>query len=299
MYDKRLDAILSAAECGSFNKAARQLHLSSTALIKQVTGFERDYGLTLFDRTNNGVSLTASGHALVDDARSLISQSERALRHARQLEETQEARVRLAISMLRPATPVLELWPRASAWLMRHEHQLRLELVSMPDAPDGFMTALDHLGEEVDVAASGFSPEHQKHPCQVLKLGEYPLQIGVPASNPLVAMPGGVLRLSDLAGQRIHIPQVGDNDAMDTARQLLETVPDLTLIDIAQYTFDEFNDCAANGDLILARTFGTGIHPMIQAMPVDWNLTIPYGLFYPLDPSESVQQFVQAIAAVR
>lgn len=299
MYDRRLDAIIAAAECGSFNQAARQLHLSATALIKQVTGFENEYGITLFTRSSNGVRLTTSGRALIEDAKDLIRQSEQALRHAHRLEHGQDMTVRIAISMLRPATPLLELWPRASAWLEQRGRHLRLELVSMSDSPDGYMNALDHLGEMVDVAANGFSPKHQKYPCQVLKLGEYPLQMGVPASNPLYARPLPALRLSDLEGQHIHIPQAGNNDAMDQARDLLSKIPGVTLIDMEQYTFEEFNTCAANGDLIVARTFGTDIHPMMRTMPVEWNVSIDYGLFYPMTPSAAVKLFVEAITAVR
>lgn len=48
MYDRRLDAILAAAELGSFSQAAARPHLSTPALIKQVTGFEQEHRITLF-----------------------------------------------------------------------------------------------------------------------------------------------------------------------------------------------------------------------------------------------------------
>ena len=41
MYDRRLDAIVAAAELGSFSKAAERLSISTPALVKQVTTFER------------------------------------------------------------------------------------------------------------------------------------------------------------------------------------------------------------------------------------------------------------------
>ncbi|PLS26316.1 LysR family transcriptional regulator [Bifidobacterium parmae] len=299
MYDRRLDAIIAAAECGSFNRAARRLHLSATAVIKQVAGFEHDHGLTLFARTGNGVTPTASGLALIEDARILIGESGRALRHARSLERSAEETIRLAVSVLRPATPLLELWPHASAWLENRGRRVGLELVSLSDEPGGYMAELDRLGETVDVAASGYSPSRPRHGCAVLGLGEYPLRMGVPLSNPLSVRSGGALRLDDLEGQRIRIPEPGDNDAMDKARALLSAVPGVTLVDMRQYTFDEFNACAANGDLILARTFGTGIHPMIRPMPVDWDLTIPYGLMYPEHPSPATAAFVDAVGHVR
>ena len=38
MYDRRLDAIVSAADLGSFSRAAERLCVSTPALVKQVSG---------------------------------------------------------------------------------------------------------------------------------------------------------------------------------------------------------------------------------------------------------------------
>ena len=48
VYDRRLDAISAAAELGSFSRAAAKLRVSTPALVKQVSGFEAEFGITLF-----------------------------------------------------------------------------------------------------------------------------------------------------------------------------------------------------------------------------------------------------------
>lgn len=85
MYDRRLEAIVAAAELGSFSKAAAKLHLSTPSLAKQIDTFEAEHGVTLFERSHHGVSLTPAGTSLVEDARAVMRLSSDSLRRARML----------------------------------------------------------------------------------------------------------------------------------------------------------------------------------------------------------------------
>ena len=74
VYDRRLEAISAAAELGSFSRAAAKLRVSTPALVKQVSGFEAEFGITLFERSHSGVKVTPAGALLVDTrARSCAS----------------------------------------------------------------------------------------------------------------------------------------------------------------------------------------------------------------------------------
>ncbi|MBW3088224.1 LysR family transcriptional regulator [Bifidobacterium sp. 82T24] len=295
MYDRRLDAILAAAELGSFGRAAARLHISTPALIKQVTGFEREHRLTLFHRGRGGVTLTDSGTALVADARDIIRDCEHALRRARRLEHGGES-IRIGVSLLRPATALLDLWPRLAPAMAAHRPPIRLELVPLSDAPDGFLYELDHLGDTVDVVVTGFSRNDWHHPCQVLQLAEYRLCMGVPLSNPLANR--ARLTLNELAGQRVHLPPVGGGDVMDEARAILAGNPDVTLVDLKRYEFDVFNECAQSGDLLLAKSIWANFHPSIRLIPMDWDITVPYGLLYSPTPTSAVRDFAAAVAEI-
>ena len=100
MYDRRLDAIVAAAELGSFSKAAERLSISTPALVKQVTTFEREFGVVAFERTHTGVRPTAAGASLVEDARKIMGEVAAALWRARNLGGT--ASVRLGVSLMAP-----------------------------------------------------------------------------------------------------------------------------------------------------------------------------------------------------
>lgn len=100
MYDRRLDAIVAAAELGSFSKAAEKLNISTPALVKQVTTFEGEHGLTLFIRSHTGVRATEAGKSIAEDARKIIAESSAALWRARNLGGL--ASVRLGVSLMAP-----------------------------------------------------------------------------------------------------------------------------------------------------------------------------------------------------
>ena len=124
MYDRRLDAVVAAAELGSFSRAAARLSVSTPALVKQVSGFEAEYGVRVFERSHAGVRLTAAGGVLVEDVRAIMRQCEDSLRRARGAQEAGDA-VRMGVSLMSPGRFTLDRWPQMSAM----EPDLRLELV--------------------------------------------------------------------------------------------------------------------------------------------------------------------------
>ncbi|OXN00875.1 LysR family transcriptional regulator [Bifidobacterium vansinderenii] len=293
MYDRRLDAILAAAELGSFGRAAAHLHISTPALIKQVNGFEQEHHLTLFKRGRAGVTLTPVGVSLVADAYDIIEESKHALRRAQRMTGA-NASIRLGVSLLRPATALLDLWSRLAPAMAAHNPPIRLELVPLSDAPDGFLYELDHLGGTVDVVVTGFSRTNWNHPCRAVQLAEYQLCMGVPLTNRLANR--ARLTVDDLSGQRVHLPPIGGGDALDDARARLAANPGVELVDLQRYEFDVFNECAQSGDLLLAKSIWHNFHPSIRLIPMDWDITVPYGLLYAQHPTPIVRDFVAAVA---
>jgi DNA-binding transcriptional LysR family regulator len=62
---RHIEAFLAVARCGTFTRAAAELHLSQPALTVQIRQLESALGLRLFDRTNRRVALTQIGRELV------------------------------------------------------------------------------------------------------------------------------------------------------------------------------------------------------------------------------------------
>ena len=61
----QMSYILEVDRCGSMNRAAQNLFLSQSALSAAIAEVERELGVTVFLRTNRGVTLTEEGRELV------------------------------------------------------------------------------------------------------------------------------------------------------------------------------------------------------------------------------------------
>ncbi|MEN8665054.1 MAG: LysR family transcriptional regulator, partial [Polycyclovorans sp.] len=71
----------AVAASGSVSRGAQQLHISQSAVSKQLSEFERALGVPLFDRLPRGVRLTEAGRLLVGYANRLFA-IEAEARHA-------------------------------------------------------------------------------------------------------------------------------------------------------------------------------------------------------------------------
>jgi DNA-binding transcriptional LysR family regulator len=71
------------ADTGHFSRAAARLHLSQSALTKQVQALERQAGVVLIDRSRRPWQLTAAGAEVLALSRDLCARADRAARGAR------------------------------------------------------------------------------------------------------------------------------------------------------------------------------------------------------------------------
>lgn len=74
---RRLGYFVVLAEELHFRRAAERLRISQPGLSQQIRVLEKDLGVILFERTTAGVTLTASGRALVTEGTPLLREAER------------------------------------------------------------------------------------------------------------------------------------------------------------------------------------------------------------------------------
>ncbi|WP_040267931.1 LysR substrate-binding domain-containing protein [Pseudomonas rhodesiae] len=67
-----LQAFVSAAQTGSFARAASELNLTASAISHQIAGLEEWWGVQLFERHSRGVKLTPAGETLLPVADSFF-----------------------------------------------------------------------------------------------------------------------------------------------------------------------------------------------------------------------------------
>src|SRR5258708_5750509 len=80
---RHLRYFAAVAAHGSFNRAAKILHLTQPALSRQVKDLEEEIGVPLLVRGQNTITLTSTGKSFYDDARDLIARADAAIQRAR------------------------------------------------------------------------------------------------------------------------------------------------------------------------------------------------------------------------
>lgn len=74
---------LAVADEQRFNRAAQRLHIAAPSLSQQIRSLEREFRLRLFDRTPQQARLTPAGVLLVERARIILAEVDRALADVR------------------------------------------------------------------------------------------------------------------------------------------------------------------------------------------------------------------------
>jgi DNA-binding transcriptional LysR family regulator len=135
-----LEAFLSIAERGSFQRAAAHLNLSQTAISHRMRKLEDDLGLKLFARTTREVTLTRAGIDFLPKAQKALAELEQSFDELKQ--QGAKRRERLDIACL-PVFAVNYLPPILSRF---HKLQPRVQ-VRVFETPSAAIAELVQSGE--------------------------------------------------------------------------------------------------------------------------------------------------------
>jgi len=102
-----LTAFIAVAETASFSEAARRLGRAVSTISYSVTRLEESCGLQLLTRGAARPTLTSNGRALFREAQTAVEGARRCSAHAKALERGEENRIRLAMDVLFPITPLV------------------------------------------------------------------------------------------------------------------------------------------------------------------------------------------------
>lgn len=289
MYNPLLTTFLTIADCGSFNKAARQLFISPTAVMKQMNDLEKHLGIILIDRSAAGIKLTCAGQIIYRESKFLIDYSDRVITNAKTAAGRSSHTFCVGTSLLNPAKPFMDLWYK----LNREFCTYKLHLVPFADEHNGILAEIQQLGQKFDFLVGVCNSRSWLDICNFLPLGRYRKMVAVALEHPLAQK--NSLKISDLYDQTLMMVPKGDSPVNDFIRQELALYhPRIKLEDTPIfYDLSVFNRCAETNNILLTIECWQNVHPGLIYLPVDWPYTIPYGLMYSRRPDRDVLHFIQ------
>ncbi|KAA6462854.1 LysR family transcriptional regulator [Acidobacteria bacterium AB60] len=141
---RHLRYFIAAAEELNITKAAARLRVSQPPLSRQIRDLEEEVGAALFDRSQKKLRLTLAGKYFLEEAKTIVSQSDRAAKIAKATAMGQAGQIRIAF-----LSPLGGLFlPQAIRAFRRKFPMVEVDLVEM--VPRRQLEAL--LDHEVDLA---------------------------------------------------------------------------------------------------------------------------------------------------
>lgn len=293
MYNHQLDTFIVTAECGSFTKAAKKLYITPTAVLQQIRLLEEQCGFQVFDRSNHGVTLTVAGKSFYEDAKSLIAFSKNALTRARLLARSSETTVRIFASVMLKCRFLPELCAKAG----KLQPDLRFEIPAWDgtaiDQSDDFQNAVTH-----DIAEGIFCTILWKDKFSFMELFRTPICCAVSRNHPLANR--SELSLKDLAKETLIMPGKGASIELDNFReQLLSICPDISILDSSGYGMETFAECEMKGYVLITQPVYSDIHSNLLTIPLDTDITLPYGLIYSKTPTTAAKRFLRIVQEMK
>ena len=174
---RHLRYFVAVAEAEHFTRAAEALGMAQPPLSQQIRALEAELGVDLFHRLPRGVRLTDAGHSLLEDARRLLQEAERAVERTRRVARGERGRLRVGMINSAPFHPLI---PGVIREFRRLNPQLALTLDEGP-TPDLAAAVRD---ERMDIAfvrpllgdTRGLTVE---------TLLDEPMVVALPAAHPL------------------------------------------------------------------------------------------------------------------
>ncbi|MBT2649846.1 LysR family transcriptional regulator [Bacillus sp. ISL-34] len=295
MYSRQIEIFVAVVESGSFNKAADKLFLSTTAIMKQINLLEDQLGISVVERSNQGISLTPAGQSYYEDAKRIMSLSRDAVQKARQIAADSPYIIRIGSSYLNPVKSFIPTWNKVSELYP----QFKLQIIPFDDDKNTIMDTIKSLGTQFDCIIGAFGSNQWLEYCNLYPLSEYKISCAV-SSNHILA-DKKIIKLEDLHGEHLMMVRAGDSNPNDQFRAYIEANhPTIQIIDTDYYyDLEVFNRCAQTGSVLLTLDGWANIHPSLVTIPLNWNgAGVPFGLLYSKEANETVKKFVNAIAQV-
>lgn len=291
MYNPQIETFIKVADAGSFNKAAEEMFITPTAVIKQINSLESSLNLILFERTHRGLVLTDAGKSLYQDAKYIIDYCKDSVVRAKNAMSESENVIRIGSSSMTPAQLLMQLWQKIECRCPN----IKFEIVPFENTPENAREILANLGKNIDIVGGIYDATMLKvRKCAALQLSREPFCVAVSIHHRLAQK--DKLQITDLYGENLLMIHRGWSNEVDFMRDdIWQNHPQINIVDFEFYNMNIFNKCENSNDVLIAYKGWGNVHPLLKIIPVEWEYSIPYGLLHSPTPSKTVQKFLDAV----
>lgn len=289
MITKEMEAFVYTAKVGSFQKASELLFVSSTALIKRINAMEEELGFSLFNRSNKGLTLTAEGTVFLDVAQDMLHRYYTGIQAVKDASNVKRHPLRIGISPINP----FNAFQWSDYYGTVEFPDFTCYMVPISGKFQDFCAEVMNLGGDVDIIPYFLGSRYLDVVSSSFCLARLPMRIAVPYGHPLCHK--DKLTYEDLNGHDLITINSDSNATYRGFNQkILEQAPDTNLRFCNFIDFDTLNYAVHDRKLILAGDYLKSVHPLLQLVPVDWDLLLPYGLLYSKKPSAAVSLLLES-----
>lgn len=248
------------------------------------------------------MKLTPAGKSVYKDAKFLVSFSKESIKRAKEIAKKEGNLVRIALSPLTPTKFLGQVWPIAT----KQYPDLRIQLVPFENEKVFVWNMFTHLGNEglVDVVVAAYDEDFlARRNCSALKLRDLQLSICMSSNHRLAQKEK--ISIDDLVqATRRHSWEGGGKLLLKTGDWMrgYDKVKEIFMreerIEKEYYDFltmDVLNRCGNSNYFLLATESWIFSHPLIKAIPLDIDATLPFGVIHARKPSEPVRKFLRII----
>lgn len=197
---EKLRLFLVILEEGSLRRAAERLHISQSAITRQMQLLEHDLGGRVLERTSTGVRPTSGGHTLAERAKTLLADYDSVTAEVRRLVRGESDRLRIGYV----ASAVQEYLGPALSVLRRTYPKAKIKMLDQ--TPGEMITALRR--GEIDLALTGHGVDLLSRDFYTYKLASVPSVVALPLDHRLASLKQ--IHISELKGESF----VGAPDAI-------------------------------------------------------------------------------------